>query len=120
MHFIVPLVIFPFDIMFFIQGNQKQFDTLMDKYGIKDHRVEIPIKSKGRTIMFPSNHTLIILPQVPETTFHLAALQHEIFHATQFILEKMGIPLNEQTDEVYAYTIQYITNQVYRKFNIKP
>jgi len=40
---------------------------------------------------------------------------HELFHATLNIMEWAGVPLNEHTEETYAYQMQYLTNQFYNK-----
>lgn len=45
-------------------------------------------------------------------------LQSEEWKAKRLeILERIGIPLSEQTSEVYAYMVGYITKQVYKNLN---
>ena len=46
---------------------------------------------------------------------------HELFHATQSILENAGVKLTEETGEVYAYSLSYMIKQfnhnIYGKTN---
>lgn len=42
-------------------------------------------------------------------------VNHELLHATFSIMMWAGIPLNESTEESYAYQLQYLTNQFYNK-----
>lgn len=41
-------------------------------------------------------------------------LSHEIFHCAFAILTKVGINLNRETEESYAYLIQFITQEIYK------
>lgn len=40
---------------------------------------------------------------------------HELFHATMNIMQWAGVPFSEQTEETYAYQMQYLSNQFYNK-----
>ncbi len=42
-------------------------------------------------------------------------VNHELLHATFSIMMWAGIPLNESTEESYAYQLQHLTNQFYNK-----
>lgn len=42
-------------------------------------------------------------------------VNHELLHAAFSIMMWAGIPLNESTEESYAYELQYLTNQFYNK-----
>lgn len=42
-------------------------------------------------------------------------ITHELLHATLSIMLWAGIPLNDTTEESYAYQLQYLTNQFYNK-----
>ncbi len=44
--------------------------------------------------------------------WHIA---HEIFHCVDFILRQSWITLSEDSDEVYAYSIQSLTEQLYKQ-----
>lgn len=40
---------------------------------------------------------------------------HELFHATEFILEYVGIPHSKKTSECYAHLLEHLTKQFYDK-----
>lgn len=42
-------------------------------------------------------------------------VNHEFFHATVCIMEWVGIPLSEDTNEAYAYLFGYLTKEFYEK-----
>lgn len=42
-------------------------------------------------------------------------ISHELLHATLSIMLWAGIPLNDTTEESYAYQLQHLTNQFYNK-----
>ena len=49
----------------------------------------------------------------------LLTLNHEIFHAVDWILRKaVGITLSDDSDEVYAYTIAWLQRKIYQKILI--
>jgi hypothetical protein len=68
----------------------------------------------GRTLEFKSGQMMIYLPFIPvlTTPTDMALLQHEIFHAVHLHFERLGTPLIESTQEVYAYMIQYLTVEI--------
>ena len=57
---------------------------------------------------------IIWLPH--ETTVDV--INHELLHATVSIMNWAGVPLTDSTEEVYAYELQYLSNQFYKQ--IKP
>ena len=42
---------------------------------------------------------------------------HEFFHATLYKMYWAGMQLNSETEEAFAYEIQYLTNQFYNQVN---
>lgn len=45
-------------------------------------------------------------------------VNHELMHATADVMRWAGVPLTDTTEEVYAYELQYLSNQFYKQ--IKP
>jgi hypothetical protein len=37
---------------------------------------------------------------------------HEVFHAVSYILRRKGLPLSDDTEEAYAYLIQFLTTEI--------
>jgi hypothetical protein len=49
---------------------------------------------------------------------HVAVINHELLHVTIDIMNWAGVPLNESTEEVYAYQLQYLSQQLDNQINI--
>jgi hypothetical protein len=52
------------------------------------------------------------------TDFTDAVASHELLHATIDIMHWANVPLTNDTEETYAYELQYLTNELYKQ--IKP
>ena len=63
----------------------------------------------GKTIMFTSGQTCIWFK---ETTY--STISHEIFHAIDFLMRRIGCKLTPSSDDAYAYLIGYITTEIYK------
>ena len=46
-----------------------------------------------------------------------SVVQHELLHVTIDMMKWAGIELNEHTEEVYTYQLQYLTKQFYKQVN---
>lgn len=72
-----------------------------------------------RGLTFPSQDgkpIIIWLPNLKDK----GVISHELFHATLSKMQWAGIPLTDDTEEAYAYELQYLTNQFnnhVRRFN---
>ena len=51
---------------------------------------------------------VIWMREEPNNPRRAAVLHHEAFHATARIMDRMRVPLNYSTEEVYAYISEYI------------
>jgi len=49
------------------------------------------------------------------TTEDVSINNHELFHATMNIMQWAGVEYSDETEEVYAYQLQYLSNQFYNK-----
>ena len=72
--------------------------------------------SRGTTFTSINGGTTIVwLPNTEDTSI----VMHELLHATIDIMRRVGIPLNDDTEEAYTYELQYLTNQFYKQNQIK-
>ena len=120
---IIKLGLYPFDLMLSFNETDKQVKKALKKFNItKNKSNEITVfdmdKSKtkiGRMVMFKGKQTIIRLNFMPRLNnpFEMGLLQHEIFHATGFFMSEIHTPLNDDTHEIYAYLIQYLTDSIY-------
>lgn len=125
MNFIIPLVIYPFDMMFSLGQTDKQLRKTLEKVLHKD-AFEVaysdeflsglnPETTKAGKTLFINGHrqTIIILGKHPEN----GVVAHEIFHAVEMIMRYLKMPLTTENDEAYAYLIGYITDEFYKHIN---
>jgi hypothetical protein len=115
LNFIVPLVVYPFDIMVCIGQSDEQLKTELDKFGV-DWDDKFKCSGMGRCVMTDSNQTLLRLWSYPETNEDMGTLQHELFHAISMVMDEIGMPLVVGTScEAYAYLTGYLTKEIYNR-----
>ena len=119
-NFIIPLVVYPFDVMVSIGESNEEITSRLEALNISTQDIELIIFNdetvQGRAVMLSSNQTIIRIRRTPRTAVHYGQLQHEIFHAVAFIMERIGTPLQIMvSDEPYAYLVQYLTTEIYKQ-----
>lgn len=57
---------------------------------------------------------IVWLPKRPCEPDEIAVANHELLHLTIRVLEWADIEMNEYTEEVYTYELQYISKQFYK------
>ncbi len=116
MNFIVDLKIYPYDIMFSFGETNKQLYKTLDKYKIPyDEQGKSVIDEsdgKYRTIMFPTGQTLVRIAKKPKQPNEYAVVVHEIYHAVNNVMRNIGMTYSADSEEAYAYCIQYVTQEV--------
>ncbi len=122
---IIPIGLYPFDLMISFNESDKEVITALSKFNITpDNSNETTLwnmdnsKTKiGRMVMFVGKQTILRLNFVPKLkdSFEMGLLQHEIFHVVGFMMSEINTPLNSDTHEVYAYLVQYLTEQIYKE-----
>lgn len=58
---------------------------------------------------------IIFLRDFVETAYWYSVLSHEIFHATDFVMDMIGSRLSEDTKEPYAYYNGFLHKQTYNQ-----
>ena len=119
-NFIIPLVVYPFDIMVSLGETDEQLFHKFKKTNVEENEYDNAKygsnNCRGRYCLFRCGASLIRLRKPPVTPEDYGYLQHEIFHAASTILWKVGVNLEPRvSDEAYAYLIQYLTEQIYSK-----
>jgi len=127
MNFIVPLVIYPFDIMFSIGESDKELKSEMKsrlskaayKLATEDDFLFGSIKGQNAHTLFIRGHCQTIVRLGLEASS--GTIAHEIFHVVDMIFRHINISLTKDSDEAYAYLIGYITDKYYEAIaNTKP
>lgn len=120
-NFIVPLVVYPFDVMVSLNQSDESLKKDLLKYYKSIEDVDYHFESYGEDnhlgtcIMLPNGQLLIKTKMYPVTNEDYAILVHEIFHAVCLVFHRIGIILTKETDEAWAYMIEYLTKEIYNK-----
>jgi len=112
-YFIVPLVVYPFDVLVSIGQSDDELKEVLLKHEIKWEKI-IKLDGTGRYILLKGNQSIIRTKNIVSTCEDYGILQHEIFHCVTYILDRIGMKFNlHESDEAYSYLIQYLTEKIY-------
>lgn len=75
---------------------------------------------KGKVCKMECNAFILWLDKYPTDAETFSYLAHEIFHLSDLILRYAGASLSDDSDEVWAYLIDWYTRTIYQKFNLIP
>jgi len=106
----IDLVIYPFSIIVFTQHEYSTIKKVLEERIPDEYHKDIKLFDEiydGKTVLFPSGHTVISLKKSDRPL-----IVHEVFHATSYILDYIGLPFTDETKEGYAYLMQFIFDQI--------
>ena len=118
---IIPIDLYCRDVMVHFGSRKelrKELSRIFGKATAKEISEQFAEVSCGRTVLLSGGQIILYLPQSPTSVVDYATLQHEIFHAAFFTLEKAGIVLGENCDEAYSYLIQFLTKRILEEFSL--
>ena len=117
LNFIVSLGVYPFDVMVSIGESDEEVRKQLENRGINVSQTDFTHSSQqsGRTAIFSENVVLLRIYNSQKSAMWHGVLAHEIFHASEFVLERIGMRLTLDSDEAYAYLIGYLTEKIYEK-----
>ncbi len=109
---IIKLHTFPYEILFTTEQDlDKLGKYLMEILPSVSHD-EIPLVldnyASGISMVFSCNATII---KINDITHNVIA--HEVFHAIMHLFDSIGMGWSKKSDEAYAYTVAYVTEQIY-------
>lgn len=80
---------------------------------------EINFEADGFTHYNSENGAFIVyMPKQPSTPKEIGTLVHELSHATNAIMEAIGVTLSDSSEEAYTYCLGFITRKVFEEFAI--
>lgn len=89
---------------------------LLKKYGLHPE-ITIENWNNGKCIQKDSKNPIIwINSNLPQNEL-VGTLSHELLHATFFILEIKGVPINYENSEPFTYLLQHFTEKCLDKIN---
>ena len=119
--FIIDYVVYPFNLAVFFGHTDDEVFSFLNKRLTKrltdDDKAVLALHGRGRTVMLPTGQTVLRLGHIPKAGDPFLA--HEIFHATSFLLNHIGMPLDHASEEAYAYLLMHITSEINKKLKTK-
>lgn len=113
------LHIYPYTIQFTYGLNYKKYKKQIKKLGFKlNHDKEFFNDSIGLCSIYGSN-IVIHLAEKPKEIKDLTYINHEVLHAVEYIMSRIGMSFDRHTDEAYCYLLEYITKEIYTYLNFK-
>jgi hypothetical protein len=119
-NFIIPYQIYPIDLMVSVGEDYNVLYKILEKHLPKEYHSEIDLcrfeseNVLARVVMFTNNASLIRIRRKPKTPLDYGTLQHEIFHAVEYMMNRIGVKHTVECGEAYAYMIGYLTEQIYK------
>ncbi|MFA6096718.1 MAG: hypothetical protein WC788_03780 [Candidatus Paceibacterota bacterium] len=114
-HFVISWGIYPFDVMISIGTTTEEVIKAITKLGCElsdNEKKLLEVTGRGRTVMLENGQTVIRLK-----SYSQSVLAHEIFHAVCFLFDRIGITFSSDSDEAFAYAIEYLTREINYKIN---
>lgn len=110
--FTVDWQVYPFSVIVALGVTKDELLEYAGKYLTpRDVRyIEEQRFDSGKTVFSVRDLTILWLEKYPN--IGSPVLAHEVFHAVTFLMEEIGVPLNRETNEAYAYAIEYLTKEI--------
>lgn len=112
-HFIIDHGTYPFDVLFCVSLTRDEVLKQLKKLGYEPTEKELEalnFDGEGRTVMLEGGQTILWVKN--QTPSHIA---HEVFHAVEFLFNRIDLPHDIEHGEAWAYQIQHLTKQIYQK-----
>ena len=71
--------------------------------------------SIGKFGVYHKNGQNISVIWIDSERSNIGTIVHEVIHAVHYIMQKKGMWLHDSSEEIYAYTIQYIVKEILGK-----
>lgn len=81
-------------------------------------RINTHLKGMGYTGRLDCGGFVLWLRDYPRTPHDFGVLAHETFHLADMILRNVGMTLSDDSDEAWAYLIDYLTVRIYTTFRL--
>lgn len=108
---VIPLEIYGHDIAVSIgQSDDNLYEQIKENISEKDFK-----KHMTNQTAIATTHKLrtgSILIRFKDNIDNTGIVAHEAFHAVVFLFKKIGIEFCYESEEAYAYTLEYLTNQI--------
>ncbi len=107
---VIPIDIYDHDVV--LSVNQSDEELLADMGDVSIKKFDRHLrgqKNLGRTVRFKGGG--IVMRFITED-MNCNLISHEAYHATHYLLRRVGIPYCLETEEAYAYLLGYIVGKI--------
>ena len=110
--FIVDWQVYPFSVIVALGVTKDEVIRYAQRYltPVDVRYIERQSFDSGKTVFSVKDLTILWLEKYPERGSPILA--HEIFHAVTFLMEEIGMPLNRENNEAYAYAVEFLTKEI--------
>lgn len=112
-NFIIPLIIYPINVIVSVGETDDQLRKLFQKYSISQDDYFDDEGEEGRCTTFVGGWVLLRLTRYPKTNADYGVLAHEIFHAVSMAMRYVGMELIPESEEAYSHLMEYLTKEIY-------
>lgn len=112
----------PYDVIVALGPTKKQLLAYIDRR-FKNalttvDRQNFDAKGHGRTIQLENNALVLWTLNFPYSPQEFGWLVHEIFHTADLMLRGAGLQLSYESDEAFAYQIDWLTKVIFKEFKL--
>lgn len=122
MNKIISIDLYNRDVMVHFGSRKELRKELMNYHKpnvAKEIAESINYDADGYTLYNSENGAFIVyMPKLPSTPKEMGTLIHELSHATNAIMEAIGVTLTESSEEAYTYCLGFLTRKVFEEFAI--
>ncbi|MGF6428207.1 hypothetical protein [Bradyrhizobium elkanii] len=97
-----------------IEYIEKHFDYKLSEADLTN----LTMKGVGRTGQLENNSFILWLKHFPVLPNDFGALAHETFHVADLMLRFSGLSLSNESDEAWAYHVDWLTRCIYEAFDL--
>lgn len=118
-YFIVEIELYSTDLLVVV-GDIEGAIKWLDNKNVSEDDIEFVKSScntgsQGTTCLLSNNALFIRLIHSPTTREYKGILAHEVFHATSILLGSRGMSLVKESEEAYAYLLEFIYRKIVEK-----
>ena len=112
---IIPIEVFCTDVLVSInQSDDQLYDCLCHRFTREQFNLAFDDwKSDARTVTHSDGFVIVRFKnKIKKDAESIGLIAHEAYHATYSVLNKIGIQPGFETEEVYAYLIQFLVKEI--------
>lgn len=99
-----------------LRESLKEYLDKEDLYGVLQLASECQC---GMTIYNEAySYIVVMMRDMPKSPGEFGTLIHELSHAVNHVMKKVGVKPSEESEESYTYLLGYLTKEVFEKFSL--